>query len=230
MPLVDEIRGLEIRALADLKAAHDYYADTKIAWDLVQELIASGHTFSVRNLLTNTVTTESDLAGKSPGYIAIQLTEATFQQFVAILEYFLIDLLRLWLLAYPKSLAAKTVELRQILEAPDIAAIVRAVVDQELNQVAFKPPREWFAYLESKVGLGCPSQGEIDQIAEIKASRDILVHNNSVANGIYEAKAGQLARYKDGQRIDIPEQYHRQTWTLFSKVIAEMSAAAIAKA
>jgi hypothetical protein len=85
---------------------HDYYADTRIAWDIVHEYIAAGKTLAVKNVVTGTVTTETDLAGK----------------------------------------------------------------------------------------------------------------------------AGALARYKDGQGIDIPEPYHRQTWELICKVVNDLSDAALAKA
>ena len=80
-----------------------------------------------------------------------------------------------------------------------------------------------------KAKLGCPKPGEIDRIAEAKASRDVLVHNRGVANISYESKAGNLARYKAGQRIEISEHYHRETWDLIRKVIADVSGAAIAK-
>ena len=36
MALADDIRVLRDRVLADLNAAHDYYADTKIAWQIVR--------------------------------------------------------------------------------------------------------------------------------------------------------------------------------------------------
>ena len=108
MPLADDIRTLGDRALSDLNAAHDYYTDTKIAWDIVRQFIAAGNTFSVRNMTTGTITTQADLAGKSRGYVAEQLAEATFQQFIAIFENYFFDLLRLWLAAYPKSLSGES--------------------------------------------------------------------------------------------------------------------------
>lgn len=230
MGLADEIKSLCDRVLNDLNAAHDYYTDTKIAWSIVARAIAEGRTFSIRNMTTGTVTTHVELAGKSRGYVAEQLTEATFQQFITIFENFFFDLLRLWLTAYPQSLGAKTVEFRRILDAPDKAAITLQVVNHELNEVMYKRPADWFAYLEGKANLGCSTPDEIAKIAEVKASRDVLVHNRGVANKTYESKAGNLARYKDGQRIDIPEHYHRETWELLRKVITDISNAAIAKA
>lgn len=74
-----------------------------------------------------------------------------------------------------------------------------------------------------------PPPDEIAKIAEAKASRDVLVHSRGVASNTYESKAGNLARYKDGQRVDIPEHYHRETWELLRKVVTGISNAAIAK-
>jgi hypothetical protein len=230
MALAGDIQVLRDRALADLIAAHDYYTDTKLGWDIVRRFIAAGRSFSIQNKTTGTVTTQADLGGKSRGYVAEQLTEATFQQFVSIFENFLFDLLRLWLTAYPKSLGAKTIEFRKILDAPDKETITLQVVNHELNEVMYERPADWFIYLDGKVKLGCPTPDEIARIAEAKASRDVLVHNRGVVNKTYESKTGNLARYKDGQRIDIPEHYHRETWELFRKVVTDLSNAAIAKA
>jgi hypothetical protein len=91
-------------------------------------------------------------------------------------------------------------------------------------------PDEWFAYLEKLAKLGCPTESEIERIAEAKASRDLLVHNRGVANETYEDKAGKRARYKDGERIDIPEPYHLATWELIRKLVTDISDAASAKA
>ena len=104
MALDSDLQALRDRVLADLNAAHDYYTDTKIAWDTVRQFVAAGHTFSIRNMTTGTETTQADLAGKARGYVAEQLAEATFQQFISIFENYFLDLLTLWLLAYPRSL------------------------------------------------------------------------------------------------------------------------------
>jgi hypothetical protein len=228
--LADEIRGLRDRVLADLNAAHDYYTDTKIAWGIVDQFVAAGNTFVIRNTATGTETTQTDLAGKAQGYVTQHLAEATFQQFASIFENFFSDLLRLWLLAFPRSLSAKQVDFKTILDAPDQAALTLLVVNKELNEVMHDRPTDWFAYLEKKVQLGCPTPEEIAHLAEAKASRDVLVHNRGVANEQYLVKAGPRARFQVGERIDIPEPYHRQTWELIRKMITDLSNAAIGKA
>jgi hypothetical protein len=229
MALADDISRLRDRVLSDLNAAHDYYQATKTAWDLVRRAIAHGETFSIQNMTTGTVTTQADLAGKARGYVAEQLAEATFQQFIAIFENYFFDLLRVWLTAYPKNLSGKKVDFKDVLDAPDKDAITSRVVSRELNEILYDRPTGWFDYLEDKAKLGCTSQDEIGKIAEAKASRDVLAHNRGVASKTYESKAGNLARYSDGQRIDIPENYHRKTWELLRKVVTDISNAAIAK-
>lgn len=230
MALADDIRALRDRALADLNAAHDYYTDTKVAWDLVRRAVAHGETFSIRNVTTGSVTTQADLAGRSRGYVAEQLTGATFQQFVSIFENYFFDLVRLWLTAFPKNLSGRKVDFEDVLDAPDKDAITAQVVSRELNEILYKRPTSWFDYLEDKAKLGRPAPDEIARIAEAKATRDVLVHNRGIASKTYESKAGTLARYVAGQRIDIPEHYHRQTWELLRKVVTDISNAAIAKA
>jgi hypothetical protein len=229
MAVASDIQALRDRVLADLAAAHDYYADTKIGWDIVRRFIAADNTFAIQNKTTGTVTTQADLAGKSRGYVAEQLTEATFQQFISIFENFFFDILRLWLVAYPQSLGGKKLDFQAVLDSPDKDAITLLVVTKEVNDILYDRPAGWFKYLDDKARLGCPTPDEIDKIAEAKASRDVLAHNRGVASKTYESKAGKFARYKDGQRIDIPEDYHRQTWELLRKVVTDISNAAIAK-
>jgi hypothetical protein len=252
MALANDMRALRDRALAELKAAHDYYSDTKIVWGIIRESVRAGNKFTVktvpdvaialepsiggshspvlRSSQTGTETTEAELAGRAREYIKQQLPEATFQQFISIFEAFLVDFIRLWLLSYPESLGNKQVDFKTVLGAPDRDAIMRFVVDKEVNEVTRDSPASWFEYIEKKMKLGLPTKDEIERFTEAKASRDVLVHNRGIANKIYESKAGTLARYKPGERIDIPSDYHKDTWELIRKIVTDISNAAIAKA
>jgi hypothetical protein len=230
MALADDIRELRDRTLGELVRAYDYYTDTKMAWLIVREAIAAGYKVTERSPTTGSVTTETSLADKARGYVAEQLSEATFQQFVAAFEIFFFDLLRLWLMAYPQSLGEKEVPLKAVLAATDKEAVTLHVVNKELNEIAYERPREWFRYLDGRAKLGCPTDEQIDRLAEAKASRDVLVHHRGTANKVYQAKAGKFARFEADQRLDIPERYHRETWDLVRAMVADLSNAAIAKA
>jgi hypothetical protein len=230
MALADEIQALATRTLSALDATHDYYTYTKRVWRLMQQVVKEGRKFTFRNLTTGTRVDEEVLLGRAQLYVTDYLICSTFQQFVSLFEDYFFGLLRQWLGAYPGSLSKKQVEVGAVLKAPDKAAIILTVVDKELNDLKYERVADWFAYLDRLANLGCPTPAEIEKLAEIKASRDILVHNNGVVNAIYVSKAGKCARYRDGEKLEIPEQYHRESWETIKKVVYDLSAAAVPKA
>ena len=230
MALADDIHDLTARTLSALEASHDYHTYTKRVWRLLQQVVREGRKFTFRNPLTGTRVDEQVLLGRAQLYLTDYLMSSTFQHFVSRFEDFFFELLRHWLAAYPASLSKKQVEMAAVLKAPDKGAIVLTVVDKELNELKYERVADWFAYLERLAKLGCPSEDEIEELAEIKASRDILVHNQGIANATYVSKAGRRSRYKDGERLEISEPYHRASWEAINKVVREISAAAISKA
>lgn len=209
MPLADAIQVLANRTLTSLDASHDYYTYTKRMWRLLQEVVKEGRTFTFRNLSTGTRVNERMLLERVPLYVTDYLVSSTFQQFVMLFEEFFFSLLREWLSAYPASLSKRQIAMSSVLKSVDKTAIVLAVVDKELNELKYEKVADWFEHLERLTNLSIPSTDEIERLAEIKASRDILVHNSGEANAIYIAKSGRVARYGVGERLEIPEQYHR---------------------
>ncbi|MCX7012109.1 MAG: hypothetical protein NTW86_06010 [Candidatus Sumerlaeota bacterium] len=229
MALADDIERIKNHALLALDGSHDYYTHTKRIWRLLQEDIRDGRRVEFRNRTTGTRADGQSLLALAQRYLTVYLIPSSFQHFVSLFEDFFFDLLRVWLVAHAESLSKKQVEFGSVLRASDKAAIVSMVVDRDLHDLGFKRVDEWFAYLERLVKLGCPAAEEIENLAEIKASRDILVHNNGIANAKYVEKAGRLARYSDGQRLEIPEPYHRASWETIRRVVQEVSEAAIRK-
>jgi hypothetical protein len=229
MALPDDIQALTIRTLSALGASHDYYTYTKRVWRLLPQIVKEGRKFAFRNPTTGTRVDEQVLLGRAQHYVADYLMSSTFQHFVSLFEDFLFELLRYWLATSPGNLSKRQIEMRAILNAPDKIAIILTVVDKELNELKYERLADWFAYLDRLTNLGCPTKVEIENLAEIKASRDILVHNNGIANATYVSKAGILARKKDGEKLDIPDQYHRESWEVINKVVRDVSAAAIGK-
>jgi hypothetical protein len=225
----DDVRALKNRALTELTAAHDYHADTITAWQLLEQAILSGQTFSVTNSVTGTVTTQVEIAGKIRGYIADQHA-AMFQTFLVVFEAFFTDFLRAWLRAQPQYLMpTDPVDFPTIFHAADKGAIIDLVVERKVQGLFYKKPTEWFKYLDDKVQLGCPSVAEVGKLAEAKAARDVLVHNRGIVNEVYLSKSGTFARYVVGERITISEAYHREVWNLLQKIVADLADAMLAK-
>lgn len=230
MSLAAEIENHRDTVLRELDSVHDYYVVTKRAWRMVQGSVLRRGRFSVFNVVTGNRTTEQDLPQKAQNYIANYLAVATFQQAVSLLEDFVFGAMRSWMLAYPHRIARKQIPVSVVFAAADLDAVKLAAIDREVNDIQYRNVRGWFAEFDEMVKLGCPSSDEIDRLAEIKASRDILVHNRGLANAIYEEKAGSRKRFVAGQRINVPEPYHRESWLLIRKVVTDMSVAAIGKA
>jgi len=229
MPLANEIRDLRQRTMDDLARAHDHFSDSMYAWEIVQTTISRGFKFVRKNPATGTTIGERDLIGHSQNFGIQLLAESTFQNFISIFENFLFDFLRLWLKTYPQSLTKKSVNFQAILDAADRNEIILAVVNKELNEVMYERPASWFAYLEERARLGCPDIQAIERIAEAKASRDVLVHNRGVVGHAYIVKSGSQSRHVPGERIDIPEPYHREVWDLLRKVVADVCDSATLK-
>jgi hypothetical protein len=230
MPLADDIRALRDRTLAELTAAFDYFHHSELTWVLARQVLVTNPPQTFQNPATGTIVSGSELMALSSSYVMKQLIEANFQQFLSIFEVFVGDLLRLWLTAYPRAIGAKPIKLEEALDAGDLPTLIAHLVDHEIAEVTYKSPRTVFQYLERRIGLSLPPAAEIDQLAEAKAARDVLVHNRGVVDAGYLTKAGPLARFTLGQQIDIPKPYHRSVWELVKKLVTALATGAEAKA
>ena len=187
---------------------------------------------SFRNPTTGTIVDPTQLVTLSVRYESVRLAESVLQHFVALFEDFVFELLRLWLSSYPGGIPKKDkkqVNLAMVIDAPDRVALLQTFIDRELNELKYERPTAWFRYLNDRVKLGCPTDEQVEHLAEIKASRDILAHNRGVVNQTYLDKAGKLARYSLGQRLEIPEPYLNDSWLLIRGMVQDLAMAAIAK-
>lgn len=57
---------------------------------------------------------------------------------------------------------------------------------------------------------------------EIKASRDLIVHNKSIINKVYLDKSGTLARGKEGKEIVVDEDYYKDLMILSKSLIGQI--------
>jgi hypothetical protein len=230
MTLRSDLEQIRDRALAALKDAHDYYSYTEGAWRTLQLAVRDGLKFTLRNVVTNSTITEGDFVARAQRYVAEDLASASLQKFVSLFENFLFDVLRLWLLTYPAQLSGRQLSGKEILAKPDKDAIVDALVDKELRDIFYDRPANWFDYLRRHAGIDRPTEQDADQFAEVKATRDVLVHGGGVINAYYLDKAGALARGQAGHPLNVPEPYHRDSWTLIDRMVRGIGDALAAKA
>lgn len=229
MTPADDIDALRTDSVTALNASYNYFTHTKSAWRLVQQLATKGHKVTIRSQATGTTVDQNELPGLAQEYVTGYLATSTFGHFVSLLEDFVFDFLRLWLIRYPGSLSGKQVDFKTVLESADKSEIVRAVVEKELGGLRYDRVATWFRHLERLASLGCPSQEQVERLAEIKATRDVLVHNKGIANLLYIEKSMGRARFAEGDKVDVPEGYHRESWQLIRQVVTDIAGAAIQK-
>jgi len=227
----DEIEALAQRILAELDSVYDYKEHTTVIWRVFQRWVQQGHTVKSTNVDTGNVVTERDLVGLAQRYNSEYLLEFTFQHIVSLSETFIFDLLRLLLIDDPEHRISgkKQFDMSTILSVPDRTSLVALIADRELNDLKYKRVTQWFERLNDIVSVSCPSEDEIGSYAEIKASRDILVHNAKVVNDTYVRKAGAKGRFQSGDQMEISGDYHRAAWLLVKKIATDVSAETMAK-
>ncbi|HSZ56673.1 MAG TPA: hypothetical protein VK797_13480 [Tepidisphaeraceae bacterium] len=224
------MESLRDATVAGLTAAHDHFVYTKKVWRIVDvEVRRRGRKIVLSNTVTGTRLTETDLLPVAHASVNDYLPSATIQQFASLTETFLTDLVRLWLTAYPMHLKGQ-VDVQTIVAAPDKAAILRPLIDQHVLSMSYKRPSEWFRLLNGIVALNHPSDSEIEQFAEFKASRDVFVHNRGIVTEVYLDKAGGRARAALGRPLDLPDPYLHDGWRLCRKIVTDVGTAAALKA
>lgn len=134
-------------------------------------------------------------------------------QLVTITESLLNDILRQVLLEFPKKIPGKKkIEAEKILECESIEVIKLSLIDNIINEFAYKSPKDYASEFEQYTGVNLLESPVYHNYMELKATRDILIHNNGVANDIYCSKAGVLARVKAGQYLPVTLQYFLQLY------------------
>jgi hypothetical protein len=182
MPLADQIRELEQRSLKELNRLRAYYEHTRSVWRLAQQLADEGRKISIRNPVTDRILEAHEIHGLAQTYVTGYLAESVFDKAISLFEDFIFGLLNAWLAAQPLGIPHKDRQLtfRVVFDAPDKQAIIQHIIDKELDELKYEHISKWFAYLKDRVDLGVPSNDQIASLAEIKATRDIMVHNASV--------------------------------------------------
>jgi hypothetical protein len=129
-------------------------------------------------------------------------------QLVTITETMLNDILRAILIEFPKKIPNKRkLEIEHILACDSLDQIKLTIVDTILNEFAYKSPREYAEEFYSFTGVKLLENPVFHHYIELKATRDIHIHNKGTANEIYLNKAGVLARVKAGQYLPVTLQY-----------------------
>ena len=240
--LRNEVRAGSDAALANVADLRRYWEDTGDAWVVVEESVfapplnaSAGQT--PPNQFSSTPERRQELARRSGQYMQRYLAAAVVQQLYALFDGYLLGLIRLWLLAHPRHLIrsgrgqrTRQVPLAAVVDAADRAAVIETIVEREVRDVAYLSLGEQFDALRTLVSLGRPTDDERDRLIELKATRDLLTHGDGVVDAGYLAKAGSLARFAGGERMQLPDVYLTASLDLVRDVVSGLADAAVPKA
>ena len=137
---------------------------------------------------------------------------------ITLTESYLAEMLIIVLRSYPEKLLISTkgnevndgamypVDMKDILKLRNFDALIMDKAEQRVREVIFATPRAYAVYINKVLSFNIANE-TLEQFSESKATRDIYVHGDGIANKIYELKAGKLARGNAGQKLVVDGRY-----------------------
>ncbi len=203
-----ELASLSHRSFSDSVSLIKERSDTEI-------VIPSpvGYTSSKELIEHSTTYTKEELIERFEHLAYITIPVNGIYQMCTIMEILLSDLIRQVIVSFPKKISAKRqVSIKEILASTSIEEVHILLTNNLLNELAYKSPQEFALEAESYLSLKLLECTAYHSYIEMKATRDILIHNAGIANDIYIAKAGTHARARSGECLPITQQYFLEVY------------------
>ncbi|RCW51591.1 hypothetical protein [Halanaerobium sp. ST460_2HS_T2] len=116
-----------------------------------------------------------------------------FVALIAELENYLSDLLFYVLVKYPGKIENTTLEFNEIIELKEMNEVIKEVAKKEVHNLLYKSPKEYKKRLDSLLSMEDSVLENIwPDYIEMKARRDIGVHNSWYKNELYENKISKV--------------------------------------
>jgi len=208
---------------------HSFREFSRASYAILEKVVDdSGHRFAfgATESLLPQVFDEREFLAQLSTFDERFILRMTFLQMVDVFEHWLYQVLRA-VLAHPhRVMQTKSISPRLVLSAKTIEEAKFRIVDTELYGVIHGGPTRWFDFIGQKLKVELPDKDKRDSIREIKATRDVWVHNDGYANDLYFKKAGTKARVEQviNARPEITPEYHSESWKLILDFINVLGA------
>jgi len=143
------------------------------------------------------------------------LMDMAFIYLVSLFDAYMVDIFAAVLNLRPETLksSSKTLSYDKIIDLMRDNKIISYLVQREINEISYGSILEQNKYYQSRFNINLEGSGVgIDLLSEIKARRNIIVHNNGVVNAIY-LQSVKNPVYKEGDRVDISVDYWNDSFT-----------------
>lgn len=163
---------------------------------------------------TDAFRTDKELKGLLKEIAERELFENFIVTNVSKFESYLFKTLTEVIYDYPEKLginvngikAYKTVPIDFVMGSQSIEELMTKVIVDRINSISYASPQEYLQFFQEVTGCKTQDEEFIDFI-EIKATRDLLVHNDKTVNNIYLEKAGDKKRGNINEVIPIDGKY-----------------------
>lgn len=135
-------------------------------------------------------------------------------------EIMLGDLIRDVLLEFPKKIGQKkTILYSSIFESDSLDDVHLTVISSFINELSYKSPREFAETVSGIFSFNILEISEYHKYIEIKATRDVFIHDRGTANATYKRKADSHARVEPGQALPVNVAYFLHSYEACLKLI-----------
>ncbi|BCL33896.1 hypothetical protein NSMS1_03430 [Nostoc sp. MS1] len=154
--------------------------------------------------LVSVITERGEMIGEYPRL----LVGMAFIYLVALFDAFLTDAFAAVLIERPEALKSKKqLTYDKILELQQKGELVEFMARREINELSYKSMADQSDYYKAKFNINLADSGVyLAALIEIRARRNLLVHNNGVVNDIY-IEAVKQTKYNLGDRVEITFDY-----------------------
>lgn len=142
-----------------------------------------------------------------------QLSVNGLFQLVSIIETMLGDVIRAVVQKYPQKIGGKkTIALQTVLEAASLEDIHVRALDGLLNELSYKSPIDFAESFKELTSVGLLECVAFHKYVELKATRDIFIHNRGIANEVYVRKSSSHARVNSGMQLPADTVYFLESY------------------
>lgn len=120
----------------------------------------------------------------------------------------------------PREGTSLSIDVREVVNATSLDTLIAEKAAQRVRDAGYAKPESYFSYCAQVFGFEF-GEDLRQQYIEIKATRDIHVHNDGIANSIYVRKVGTLARAAEGESLPVDGEYLRESIACLKQVLAD---------
>jgi len=204
---INDVHIFVQQAIPLLREARDTYESSSHNKDRRYYVPSIGKTKFARR-------TDKELKLVYERFITGELYENLIVTAISQFESMLFEVLGLIIRSYPQKLTLnvqgiqveRNVPIELLLQSDNLEKLLAEVIRRKITAIAYASPKAYLEYLNNVAGIKTSDPAFLDYI-EIKATRDVIIHNAGVINNVYLQKTGDKSRGKIGDKLVIDSDY-----------------------